>query len=262
MGTKPLSLNEPTQATQELPVLKISFAVCTALLAAGLYNYANLPDTGWLRAELSDEPRQQSVVQAAFTRSAGGVVYTIEPSHRYEIFGLVVSKHNADTWWDYVHAATNDNLNVTDLCVVWGSNALGGAYQKLSFSSGQWTCNWQTSSDEALRAFDANKISNNHILTDDARLAKKLRNVRIGDQIHITGQLTSYKHQAGQSFSRGTSTVRTDSGNGACETIFVDEVNILRAAPAFWRNVTWLAGLGMLLSALLGLFRPHRARRH
>jgi hypothetical protein len=243
-------------------VLKISFAVCTALLAAGLYNYANLPDVATLRAELSDEPRQQSVLQAPFTKAAGGVTYTIEPSHRYEIYGLVVSKHNADTWWDYVHAATQDNLNVTDLCVVWGSNALGGAYRNLSFSSSQWTCNWQTSSDEAWRAFDANKISNNHILTDDARLARKMRNVRIGDQIHITGQLASYKHQSGLNFSRGTSTVRTDTGNGACETIFVDDVNIIRAAPAFWRNLTWAAALGLLLSVLLGFLAPHRARPH
>lgn len=243
-------------------MLKVSFAVCTALLAAGLYNYTALPDVKALRAELSDEPRQQSVMQPAFTKAVGCVTYTIEPSHRYEIYGMVVSKHNADTWWDYIHAATNDNLNVTDLCVVWGSNALGGAYQKLSFSSGQWTCHWQTSSDEAWRAFDANKISNNHILTDDALLAKKLRNVRIGDQIHITGQLASYKHQAGQSFSRATSTVRTDTGNGACETIFVDEVNILRAAPAFWRNVTWAAAVGLLISMLLGLLAPHRARPH
>jgi hypothetical protein len=243
-------------------MLKVSFAVCTALLAAGLYNFASLPDVATLRAELGDEPRQQSVVRAAFTKAAGGVTYTIEPSHRYEIYGLVVSKHNADTWWDYVHAATKDNLNVTDLCVVWGSNALGGAYRNLSFSSGQWTCNWQTSSDEAWRAFDANKISNNHILTDDARLARKLRNVRIGDQIHITGQLASYKHQSGLNFSRGTSTVRTDTGNGACETIFADDVNIIRAAPAFWRNLTWAAALGMLLSMLLGLFAPHRARPH
>ena len=76
-------------------MLKISFAVCTAILVAGLYNYAKLPDIGALRAELGDEPRQQSVVQAAFTKSAGRVTYTIELSHRYEISGLVVSKHNA-----------------------------------------------------------------------------------------------------------------------------------------------------------------------
>ena len=262
MGTRQSFLSRPIRATWGLAVLKISFAVCTALLAAGLVNYTNLPEVGALRAELNDEPRQQSVVQAAFTKAAGGVTYTIEPSHRYEIYGLVVSKHNADAWWDYIHAATKDNLNVTDLCVVWGSNALGGAYQKLSFSSSQWTCNWQTSSDDAWRAFDANKISNNHILTDDARLARTLRNVRIGDQIHIAGQLASYKHQAGQSFSRGTSTVRTDTGNGACETIFVDQVNILRAAPSFWRNVTWVAAVGLFLSVLLGLFTPHRARAH
>lgn len=241
-------------------MLKISFAACAAVLVAGLYNYSNLPAVGLLRAELSDEPLQQAIAPAAFTKSAGGITYFIEPSHRYEIYGLVVSKHNADTWWDYVHAAWKDNLNVTDLCVVWGSNALGGAYQNISFSSSQWTCNWQTSSNEAMQAFDINKISNNHLLTDDVNLAKKLRNVRIGDQIQIKGQLASYKHQSGGNFFRGTSTVRTDTGDGACETIFVSEVNVVRPAPAFWRNATWAAAVAMLLVMLAGFFAPHRAR--
>ena len=72
----------------------------------------------------------------------------------YEITGLVVSKHNADTWWDWVHAASHDHLNVTDLCVVWGDNARSGSYQDMRFSSGQWTCNFKTDSDAAFAAFD------------------------------------------------------------------------------------------------------------
>lgn len=231
-------------------------------MTAGLFNYAKLPDAGQLLTELNDEPRQQNVAPAAFTKTAGGVTYTIEPSHSYEIYGLVVSKHNADTWWDYIHAASNDHLNVTDLCVVWGSNAMTGAYKDLSFSSGQWTCHWQASSEADLRAFDSSKISNNHLLTDDISLVKKLRGVRIGDQIHITGQLANYKHQVGFDFSRGTSVVRTDTGNNSCETIFVNDVNIIRAAPRFWRLLTWAAALGALLCMAYGLAAPHKPRRH
>jgi hypothetical protein len=243
-------------------VLKIGFALCAAVLAVGLYNDSSLPTTDKLQAELAGEPLQQSVVQPAFIRSVGGVVYTIEPSHTYVIQGLVVSKHNADTWWDYVHAAWNDHLNITDLCVVWGNNASSGIYQKLSFSSSQWTCNWETTSHESFQAFDPHQISNNHLLTDDARLAARLRKVRTGDQIRITGHLASYRHQGtGGELLRGTSTVRTDTGNGACETIFVDEVTTLRPASALWRNMAWAAALGLLLIVLLGYLAPHRARQ-
>lgn len=204
---------------------------------------------------------QRSIAPAPFNVDKGGVTYTVEPLHSYDIYGLVVSKYNTDTWWGWAHKAWNDHLNVTDLCVVWGANAKSGVYHDLSFSSGQWTCNIETKSDAVWRAFDANQVSNNHLLTDDPGLAKKLKGIRIGDQVHLKGHLASYRHATGNGFTRGTSTVRTDTGNGACETIFLSEVDILRTAPTLWRNLTWLAGLSMLLLATIGLAMPHRARR-
>lgn len=240
-------------------MLKAVFYLCSALLALALYKNPSLPEAKTIAPQLSQEPLQEAISTAAFKVDKNGVTYTIEPSHRYEIYGLVVSKYNTDSWWGWAHKAWNDHLNVTDLCVVWGTNALGGGYHDLSFSSGQWTCNFETSSDAAWRAFDMHKISNNHLLTDNPQLAKKLKNIRIGDQIHLTGQLASYKHFTGNGFARGTSTVRTDTGNGACETIFVDQVSVLRAAPSLWRYLLWLACLGMLFAAVIGFLKPHRA---
>ncbi len=240
-------------------MLKIAFYLCTALLAFALYKSPSLPQSTAITEQLSQEPVQEAIAPAAFKTEKNGVIYTIEPLHRYEIYGLVVSKYNTDSWWGWAHKAWNDHLNVTDLCVVWGTNALSSGHHDLSFSSGQWTCNVETSSDAAWKAFDMNKISNNHLLTDNAQIAKKLKSIRIGDQIHLTGHLANYKHSSGNGFARGTSTVRTDTGNGACETIFVSDVNVLRAAPGPWRNTAWLAALGMLLALGLGFMRPHRA---
>jgi hypothetical protein len=242
-------------------VLKVSFTFCTALMLVALYKSPSLPDATAIARELSAEPLQQSIAPAPFKVERGAVTYTVEPSHSYDIYGLVVSKYNTDTWWGWAHKAWNDHLNVTDLCMVWGTNTKSELYNALSFSSGQWTCNVQTSSDATWQAFDTSKLSNNHLLTDDPGLAKKLKSIRIGDQVHLKGHLASYRHFAGNGFARGTSTVRTDTGNGACETIFVSDVDILRPAPGLWRNLTWLAGLGMLSIAGVGLIMPHRARR-
>ena len=240
-------------------MLKAIFSLCSVLLALALYQNPSLPEAKAIAPQLSQEPLQEAISTAAFKVDKNGVIYTIEPSHRYEIYGLVVSKYNTDSWWGWAHKAWNDYLNVTDLCVVWGTNALGGGYHDLSFSSGQWTCNVETSSDAAWKTFDMTKISNNHLLTDNPSLAKQLKNIRIGDQIHLTGHLASYRHASGNGFARGTSTVRTDTGNGACETIFVDQVSVLRAAPSLWRYLVWLACLGMLLAVVIGFLKPHRA---
>jgi hypothetical protein len=219
-----------------------------------------LPAPGDLRGELLAEPAQKATRAPAFKTTVNQINYSVKPLYDYDIYGVVVSKHNADTWWDWAHQAWNDHLNVTDLCVVWGSNIKNDSYRTISFSSGQWTCNFETRSAEAYAAFDQTAISNNHVLTDKPALAARLRQIRIGDQIRITGQLAEYRHQAGTDFFRGTSTVRNDTGNGACETIFVSDVEILKRAPAFWRNAGWLAMAGLLLCLAAWWRQPVRPR--
>ncbi len=149
------------------------------------------------------------------------------------------------------HAANNDHLNVADLCMVWGANAAEGAYEKMPFSSGQFVCYVKGDDPSAFRADYLRALSNNHLLTDSPAVARKLRNLRIGDQVRLRGQLVNYSHNAGFAFTRGTSLSREDTGNGACETLFVREVEVLRRAPAWPR---WLYGLGALL-LLAGLLR-------
>ncbi len=241
-------------------LLRIAGWGSTALLVLALFKSAALPKPHYVLPELVQEPLQTSATGTAYQVQAGKVDYSIKPLYDYEIRGLVVSKHNADAWWDWIHAAANDHLNVVDLCVVWGSNATDGRYLPISFSSGQWTCNFETKSSEAFQAFNQSQISNNHLLTDSPAMARKLRNIRIGDQIVIKGQLVEYRHKAGMDFFRGTSTVRTDSGNGACETIFASEVSVLKSAPPLWRALSWVA-MGMLALCLVVWFvQPHRPR--
>jgi hypothetical protein len=152
------------------------------LLIVSLMMRSRLPDQGRLSPELLREPEQTAVQEAPIKRTVGGVDYTIKPLYAYDLTGLVVSRHDSDTWWDYIHREWNDHLNVVDLCVVWGDNVANGSYRKQSFSSGQFVCYWQAPSAEAFAAFNPYKISNNHIITDDHRLAKKFRTVRVGDQ--------------------------------------------------------------------------------
>ncbi len=105
-------------------------------------------------------------------------------------------------------------------------------------------------------AFDQTAISNNHLLTDQPALAKKLRTVRVGDQIRFRGHLAEYSHQHGMNFKRGTSTVRTDSGNGACETVFLDSFEVIKAGGKPWRALVLPAGLALLLGAITWLLLP------
>ena len=203
---------------------------------------------------------QVAVRKAAFQTTVNGVTYTVQPLYTYDLYGVVVSMHDTKTWWDYIHRAWNDNLNVTDLCVVWGDNLKTPAYREMSYSSTETWCYYSTRSQEVMQAFDANAMANNHLLTDDARLAKKLSEVRIGDQVHFRGYLAEYSHNHGFAFKRGTSTVRTDTGNGACETVFVEHFENLRPGGGPWRKLVWVAVVLLVSGLVAWLWMPVRFR--
>jgi hypothetical protein len=217
-----------------------------------------LPGSTELLAALGDEPVQIALRQPAFAAISHGVTYAVQPLYDYDLYGLVVSKHDAGSWWDYVHREWNDSLNIVDLCLVWGNNVRSAAYADVDFSSGQFTCNFSTRSDSAFAAFDQAAISNNHLLTDNPALAKVLRKVRVGDQIHFRGSLSEYSHHAGFNFKRGTSTIRTDTGNGACETVFIESIKILKSGGQPWRKLVWPAAIIFLLACIAWVRQPLR----
>ncbi len=220
------------------------------LLAASLWLRQALPAPAELRPELRNEPVQEPTQAAPFKTTVGGVTYTVKPVADYEIWGLVVSEHDSAAWWDWIHKASNDNLNVNDLCVVFAENAATGGYVGLDYSSGQFVCYVQTRSTERWQRFSMRALSNNHLLADRPSIAAKLRDVRIGDQVRIRGWLAEYEHNHGFAFHRGTSLTRDDTGNGACETIYVQEVEVLRTGGGPWRWLIWPA-IGLIIAGVI-----------
>ena len=240
-----------------IPTLLLTGSVA---MAWGWWADGTLPARSLLAAPVSTEPQQTSTQTPAFGTKVGGIAYRIQPVADYDIHGLVVSMHHTDAWWDWIHAASKDLLNVVDVCVVWGANAAAGAYEKMAFSSGQFVCYVSSKDPDAWQPAYIRALSNNHLLSDHPHILRQLRRLRVGDQIHLRGQLVEYAHNAGFAFTRGTSTSRDDTGNGACETLFVQEVQVLRPAPAWPRGLFWLGVAAFALGAVLWLRQPHQAR--
>jgi hypothetical protein len=92
-------------------------------------------------------------------------------------------------------------------------------------------------------------MANNHLLSDDDHLRERIAGVRVGDQIEFEGYLARYSNDSG--FERGTSITRTDTGNGACETVYVTRFRVLRDSPSVWPTLQSTAGFGLLGSVLL-----------
>lgn len=230
------------------------------LLAAGWLGGGRQPPPQRLLPAVQQEPLQKALADAPFALRRNGVDYTIRPVADYDIAGLVVSRHDTRTWWDMRHWMANDYLNVVDVCLVWGANARDGVYRRMRFFSGQWTCYFSYRDDGVVKPEHVRALSNNHLLTDRSDIARRLWGLRVGDQVRLRGQLVSYSHHSGFRFERGTSTTREDQGDGACETLFVQQVEVLRPAAAWPRLLHWLGVLACIAGVLAWLRTPFSAR--
>jgi hypothetical protein len=209
-----------------------------------------LPGAEQIDRRLALDPIQKPTTRAPFEVDKHGVKYRIRPVADYELRGLVVSYHDSESWHDFYHKLWNDRLNFRDFGVVWGFNALGGVYRDVRFSSGDFTLEYRVVDEAVWSRFRLDQVSNNHILASKPDVESTLRRIGKGDQILLRGVLCEYSHEGGE---RGTSLTRTDSGNGACETIYVDSVSILREANSAWRFFHGLSGflLKLMIPVLL-----------
>lgn len=175
----------------------------------------------------TQEPIQREIADlASIHRNIKGFSYTIEPTHEYELYGLVVSQYDSANWLDYTHR--EDPGNMKDICVVWGSNIGNNAYLNVEYWSGEFTCYYRWYQNVG---FSGSALSNNHLIPADERIADIIQSVRIGDQIRLKGVLANYTVTDANGrvvFSRRTSTTRNDTSNGACEIVYVTDAAIIQ----------------------------------
>ncbi|MBU0613129.1 hypothetical protein KKB10_03875 [Patescibacteria group bacterium] len=193
----------------------------------------SLPSQNELVDEVAQIPIQKEINKDTITIPLDGSIGEVDPLYSYELYGLVVASYDSDVWYDQFHK--DDPLNTKDLCVVWGGNATEGKYLKGKYSHGEFTCFWNFKSYEDYRNFNESEIANNHLIPADESLADKIKEAQIGDQIHFKGYISSYsiisEEDSSIIFSRGTSTIREDTGDNSCETVYVTDFEIVKKNP-------------------------------
>ena len=238
-----------------MKISNIVVATSFIWLLVSFWNRNDLPGNIDYVAELQREPIQEPTKERPFEAKYEGVNYQVEPQFEYELYGMVVSyrHHDGDS---RMHMRSNDHLNMLDVCVIWGDNTANPHLNKIDFWNGIFTCNVKTRDQAAWEAFDMYQLSNNHLISDDEFIRDQVKDVQVGDQIRVRGFLASYGSENGG--KRGTSTTRLDTGDGACETLFVERFDIVRPATSYWR-VSMYSSLGLFLLGLFVHFRqPYR----
>lgn len=225
--------------------------ILSALVTVGTYFYKDkLPGPDYYAGTTIKAPVQLKTHRKPFSVQVNDQTYDILPRYSYELEGIVVSLHDADSAWDmYHHDMWKDFLNLRDLCVIWGSNVSSGVYKNMDFKNNTWTCWAYWYDNETQDKFRMNQLSNNHVLSHKEYVSKALMEAEPGDHIRLKGVLAEYVNEAAN-FRRGTSISRDDQGNGACETIYIDDFQIVKKANADIRKIHFVAKSTAILSLI------------
>lgn len=245
-------------------LLKIIFVLCLAGYVFTLFYKPPLPTQENIKDEIKNiEPIQESVEIDTITLEYEDFKYEINPQFSYDIYGLIVSQYDSRSFWDIMHE--NDPANLRDLCLVWGENIKNDSYLKAKYSNGEFSCSYRFS--EPNLPFIHYLFSNNHLIPANEEVATIVNSLSIGDQVHVKGYLSDYQtfNYAGDLVSeRGTSTTRKDEGNGACETIYVTDIELLQTNDSWVillkKYSPWGMGASLLLFILL-LYIPEKKKK-
>jgi hypothetical protein len=172
--------------------------------------------------------------------------YELAPLYDYEINGLVV--HRMDYTWFSLYKM--DSIFPLDLCIMWGGDVKSGVYKNknLKFSQDSRFCRYSWRGN---LKFNANEVSNNHILVKDKALENRLKSINAGDQIKIKGKLVNVSGQNigspgkydPENFKMKSSVRRNDTEAGACEIIYLEDFEILKkgnpVSSSFFKISYW-----------------------
>ena len=232
-------------------LITITAIASTALVAVAGHMRIKLPPESELLPIVEEAPEQTNHTDRAFAVNWRGAEYAVYPVAEYEITGLTVTRNDIGAFADIYH--TLNSVDVVDVCLVWGANTSEDVYRNVEFWSEPFSCWVRPKNEIGANEFAMDQLSNTHILAKDEAMAENLNTIRVGDQIRLRGKLVNY-HPAGASeMLRKSSLVRTDTGNGACEVMYVEEFKVLKRNNPGWNRTYDIAKFTMLSAIALKL---------
>ncbi|MBS0213320.1 MAG: hypothetical protein JSR26_09120 [Proteobacteria bacterium] len=146
--------------------------------------------------------------------------YSITPLANFSMTARVLSR--ADYSWDRGAA-----LSPTDFAFGWGRMSDSSVLAGLDISqSGRWYYyQWHTPQPPIPLPEIIHTSANMHMIPADATVRGEIKQVRVGDVVHLEGLLIEARGKDGSTWRSSMS--RDDTGDGACEVVYVRSLVVM-----------------------------------
>jgi hypothetical protein len=188
--------------------------VFVALISFGAYqHFSNRPVFHGAGVLVSEQPIQERTREVEFKFND----YTIHPLQSFHIKARVLStKH-------YPFGREAD-LAPVDLALGWGAMSDESVLNDIQISQSNRFYFWRVDNFHVPREVIETSSANMHMIPADSQIAEKLKSIKAGQLIDISGYLVEAKSADGWRWK--SSLTRKDTGRGACELVYVKAISV------------------------------------
>lgn len=186
------------------------------VIAAGAWNHFSTRAVATAPGVLApDDPVQRDRTNLA-PFSVGD--YQLSPAAEFSLEARVLSTQTYRT-------GREADLAPIDLALGWGAMSDSEVLDQLKISQGNrfYFYRWDNEPPIPPREI-VEHSANMHMIPANAQVEKQLNKVRVGQVVQLSGYLV--RVQAPDGWHWNSSLSRSDSGNGACELVWVEELTI------------------------------------
>jgi hypothetical protein len=195
------------------PLGKLLFALFTLAL---VWNWwAHRPEHHPPGILVADAPKQGPVPAGKEPWPALDAIVT--PLATYDITARVL--HLERYRWDSV-----SDLAPLDLSAGWGVMSDEALVSRATFSNMQRYLSWRVTGDDFPLGLAEQSIANMHLLPATDAVRDLLLDLRLGQIVRLQGYLVEVLRPQGNPWT--SSLTRLDTGNGACEIMWVERVTV------------------------------------
>jgi hypothetical protein len=142
--------------------------------------------------------------------------YLVEPLAKFSIHARVLLTDNY--YW-----SPNSDFSPLDLTLGWQEMSDSAVLKQITLSHGYRNYSWRAKVLPIPYERIVETSANMHMVPSTEHVARQLRELQVGDLVHIHGYLIEGRKADGWRWS--SSLTRKDSGGGACELVWVERVS-------------------------------------